>query len=169
MFFDDWSDLLRVILVGSAAYVVLIAMLRVAGKRSLAKLNAFDLIVTVALGSTLASVLLSSDIALAEGVTAMALLLLMQYVVALATSRSAAVERLVKAEPTLLYRHGFLHGAMRSERVSANELLQVARLDGHDDLSEVAAIVLESDGSFSVLKAEPRLAVGRRASGNERP
>ncbi len=151
MFFDSWSGLLRVVLVGVPAYVLLIAMLRVAGKRSLAKLNAFDLIVTIALGSTLATVLLSSKVALAEGLAAMALLLVMQFTVAWATSRSAKVEDLVKAEPALLYRHGPLYAAMRRERVSSDELLQVARREGHADLAAVTAIVLESDGSFSVL------------------
>lgn len=157
MFFDTWSGLARVVLVGVPAYVVLIAMLRVAGKRSLAKLNAFDLIVTIALGSTLATVLLSSSVALAEGLAAMALLLVMQFAVAWVSSRSPRIDGLVKSEPTLLYRHGPLHDAMRRERVSSEELLQVARREGRADLSEVAAIVLESDGSFSVLDEYPRL------------
>lgn len=158
VFFDSWSGLARVVLVGVPAYVVLIAMLRVAGKRSLAKLNAFDLIVTIALGSTLASVLLSSSVALAEGVSAMALLLGMQFAVAWVSSRSPRIEGLVKSEPTLLYRNGPLHDAMRRERVSGAELLQVARREGRADLSEVAAIVLESDGSFSVLGEPPHFA-----------
>ena len=55
-------------------YVALIALLRISGKRTLAKLNALDLVVTVALGSTLATVLLSSTVALVEGITTLALL-----------------------------------------------------------------------------------------------
>lgn len=62
MWFDTWSDLLRIVVVGSAAYVTLVLVLRFSGKRTLAKLNAFDLAVTIALGSALATVLLSSDI-----------------------------------------------------------------------------------------------------------
>lgn len=53
MFFDGWSDLLRILVVGSLAYAGLVGFLRVSGKRTLAKMNAFDLVVTVALGSTL--------------------------------------------------------------------------------------------------------------------
>jgi hypothetical protein len=67
MLFDDWSGLLRVLIVGTSAYVGLVTLLRFTGKRTLSKMNAFDMIVTVALGSTLATVLLSSDVALAEG------------------------------------------------------------------------------------------------------
>jgi uncharacterized membrane protein YcaP (DUF421 family) len=72
MWFDSWSDILRVVLAGSAAYAWLVALLRVSGKRTLAKLNAFDLVVTVAFGSTLATILLSSDVSWSEGAAALA-------------------------------------------------------------------------------------------------
>ena len=72
--FQSWSRLERVAIVGGAAnlpllllLLLLLLMLRVSGKRSLAKLNVFDLVVTVALGSTLATTLLSKTVALAEG------------------------------------------------------------------------------------------------------
>jgi uncharacterized membrane protein YcaP (DUF421 family) len=61
MWFDSWAQVGRVVLVGAATYGVLVLLLRVSGKRTLAKLNAFDLVVTVALGSTLATVLLDSS------------------------------------------------------------------------------------------------------------
>src|SRR4051794_24742339 len=55
MFFHSWAALGRVLLVGPLAYVALVLLLRVSGKRTLTKLNAFDLVVTVSLGSTLAT------------------------------------------------------------------------------------------------------------------
>jgi len=73
-FFTGWQPIVRVLVIGTAAYVALVAVLRVSGKRTLSKLNAFDLVVTVAIGSTFASILTSKDLALAEGVTALALL-----------------------------------------------------------------------------------------------
>ena len=81
MLFGGWSDVARTLIVGTLAYAALIATLRVSGKRTLAKLNAFDLVVTVALGSTLASVLTSSSVALAQGVTAFVTLIGLQFVV----------------------------------------------------------------------------------------
>lgn len=155
MFYDGWEGLVRVVVVGIAAYCSLIALLRISGKRTLAKLNAFDFVVTVAVGSTLATVLLSSTVALVEGVTALALLIGLQYVVAWASIRSPRVERLVKSEPALVYRGGFVHGAMRRERVTADELRQAARGQGHADLSGIAAIVLETDGTLSILTDPP--------------
>lgn len=155
MFFDGWGGLVRVLIVGTCGYISLIALLRISGKRTLAKLNAFDFVVTVALGSTLATVLLSSDVALAEGVVAMALLVCLQYVTAWSTVRSRTVERLVKSEPTLLYRNGFLHGQMRRLRVTEDEIRQAARSSGTADLADVSAVVLETDGTLSVLSALP--------------
>lgn len=83
VFFDSWTTLLRTLVVGVLAYVTMVAFLRISGKRTLSKMNAFDLIVTVALGSTLATVLLSKDVALAEGALAFALLIGLQFVVTL--------------------------------------------------------------------------------------
>lgn len=161
MFFDGWSGLVRVLVMGTCAYAALLAVLRISGKRTLAKLNAFDFVVTVALGSTLATVLLSSSVALAEGVTALGLLVGLQYAVAWASVRSSRVEHLVKSSPTLLYREGFLHGAMRRERVTADEVAQAARGQGYADLGAVAAVVLETDGTLSFLPETPPLDAGR--------
>ena len=88
--------------VGVLAYVALVFLLRISGKRTLSKMNAFDFVVTVALGSTLATILLSKDVPLAEGVLAFALLIALQYVIAWFSVRSRTVSRFVKAEPTLL-------------------------------------------------------------------
>lgn len=150
MLFDGWYDLLRVLIVGVCVYVALVALLRVTGKRTLSKMNAFDLIVTVALGSTLATVLLSKDVSLAEGLLALALLCALQY--AVASVRSERFQALVKAEPSLLYYRGeFLTNALRSERVTKEEILAAVRGNGIAKLSAVDAVVLETDGSFSVV------------------
>jgi len=157
MFFDGWQGIGRTALVGVLAYLALVVLLRVSGKRTLSKMNAFDLIVTVALGSTLATILLSSDVALAEGLTALAVLILMQYVIAWFSVRSQTVSRLVKAEPTLLvYRGRLLPDALRRERVVDAEIWAAVRAEGIADLAEVAAVVLETDGSFTVVPAVER-------------
>lgn len=151
MLFDDWHGLVRVLIVGVCAYVAVLLLLRGFGKRTLAKLNAFDFVVTIALGSTLATVLLSPDIPLAEGLLAMALLVSLQFLVAWLSVRSPAVERFVKSEPTMVYRDGFLHSAMQRERVTEDEVRQAARSAGNADLDTVSVVVLETDGSMSVL------------------
>lgn len=87
MWFQSWADLGRILVVAPLAYVALVTMLRISGARTLSKLNAFDLVVTVALGSTLATVLLSGDVSLAEGVLALAVLVLLQFLVSRASLR----------------------------------------------------------------------------------
>ena len=92
----------RTLLVGLCAYVLLILVLRTTGKRTLSKMNAFDLIVTVALGSTQATVILSKDVAPAEGVTAFLMLVVAQLAVTWLSVRSKRFRSWVKAEPTIL-------------------------------------------------------------------
>ena len=160
MFFDGWGGLARVALVGVLAYAGLVLLLRISGKRTLSKMNAFDLVVTVALGSTLATILLSSSVALAEGLLAFALLIFLQFAVTWVSVRSRAVRRLVKNEPRLLaYEGEFLHDAMRTERVTEEEVEAAVRQQGVGDLGDVGAAVLETDGSVTVVQ---RGGLGRR-------
>lgn len=153
MFFNSWFDLLRVVVVGTLAYTALIVWLRVSGKRSLSKWNAFDLIVTIALGSVLASTFLSKTVALAEGIFAFTVLIGLQFIITWLSVRSALVRKLVKAEPTLLLDRGrFLHDALHAQRVTESEVRAAVRAAGCAALEDVSAVVLETDGSFSVLK-----------------
>lgn len=153
MFFDHWMGLLRVIVVGTIAYAALVVFLRITGNRTLSKMNAFDLVVTVALGSTLATVLLTKDVALAEGLLAFALLIGLQYVVAWLSVRFVMVRRVVKSEPKLLFHRGdYLRDAMRAARVTEAEVRAAVRESGMGNLESVAAVVLESNGTFTVLK-----------------
>lgn len=104
MIFSTWPDVARVTAVGMCAYVILVVFLRMSGKRTLTKLNAFDLVVTVALGSTLATVLLNKAVSLMEGVAALALLILLQFAITWLSVRSPRFGWLIKSEPTLLLR-----------------------------------------------------------------
>ena len=170
MWFDSWSDIVRVLAVGTAAYVTVVLVLRFTGKRTLSKLNAFDLVVSVALGSTLATILLSSDVAWAEGAVALALLAGLQFVVAFTTSHLPGGRSVITARPTLLLDDGrLLPEALRDQRVTEDEIRQAVRATGSGDLGDIAAVVLESDGSLSVIsssKAGNRSALDgvRRAS-----
>lgn len=152
MFFDTWRDLLRVILVGVPAYVGLVLILRISGKRTLSKMNAFDLVVTVSLGSILATVLLSSDVALAEGLTAFVVLIGLQFVITWSTVRSARFQRIIKARPSLLAFRGDLYpDVLKRERVTAEELAAAVRDAGLSGVSATKAVVLETDGTITVL------------------
>ncbi|MCK8608452.1 DUF421 domain-containing protein [Agromyces sp. C10] len=152
MWFDSWGDVARVLLVGAAAYVTLVVVLRVSGKRTLGQLNAFDFIVTVALGSTLATILLSSEVSFIEGAAALALLALLQLVVAFASSRSERLREAVTASPTLVVWDGELDRvALEHNRLAESEVLQAIRASGSGGLDDIAAVVLETNGKLSVI------------------
>lgn len=152
MFFDGWPSLVRTIVVGGLANIGLIILLRASGKRTLSKMNAFDLVVTVALGSTLATIALSADVALAQGLAALALLIFLQFAITWSSVRWRWVRRAVTGEPSLLfYRNEYLPAALRRARVTEEEVRAVIRGSGHSALEAVEAVVLETDGSFSIV------------------
>jgi uncharacterized membrane protein YcaP (DUF421 family) len=152
MWFDSWEALGRVLAVGASAYLTVVLVLRSSGKRTLAKLNAFDLVVTVALGSTLATILLNSDVSWSEGAVALGLLAALQFAVAWLAVRIGSLRSIVTNRPTLLLRDGStIPDALRQERVTTDEIRQAVRATGAGDLSAVGAVVLESDGTLSVI------------------
>lgn len=153
MFFEGWYAVLQVFVTSLFAYSILIVFLRVSGKRTLSKWNAFDFIVTIALGSILASVILSKDVVVLEGVLASALLIGFQFIITWLSVRISWFEDLIKAKPTLLYNNDkFLFDKMKNQRVSKSEILAAIRASSIGSLEKVKAVVLETDGSFSVIK-----------------
>jgi uncharacterized membrane protein YcaP (DUF421 family) len=133
----------------------MVVFLRISGKRTLSKMNAFDLIVTVALGSTLATVLLSKDIALAEGALAFAVLIGLQFIVTWTSVRVRWVRQLVTGEPRMLYYQGkLLPDALRTARVTVDEIEAAVRSRGMASLEDADSVILETDGSFSVIKRQ---------------
>lgn len=140
-------------IVGTLAYVAMVLLLRVTGKRALAQMNAFDFIVTVALGASFGRILTARNVALAEAVTTFALLLFLQFMVTWLQTRSPRFARTITAPPTLLYYRGqILHEMLKRERVSEGDLRTAVRENGAGSLEEVEAVVLESNGHFAVVK-----------------
>ena len=152
--FNGWDGVLRILLIAPAAYVALILILRMSGKRTLAKLNAFDFVVTIAIGSTLASVITSSTLSLVDGLVALGLLVGMQFIVTAASVRLPWVNDVVKAEATLLVRKGeLLPGAMRRQRITSDEIEAAIRQSGGRGVQDAEAVFLETDGSLAVTRA----------------
>ena len=157
IFFNGWFTLLRTAVVGTLAYAALVVFLRVSWKRTLAKMNAFDLVVTVSLGSTLATITLSADVALAQGLLALALLIALQFVMTWSSVRWGWVRRMITGEPSLLlFRGQFLQSALRRTRLTEEEIRAAVRAQGLPAIEQVEAVVLETDGSLSVIGRKDR-------------
>lgn len=152
-----WTNLVVLPAVAVGAYVWLIFVLRLTGKRSLSKLNAFDFAMTVALGSALATVIIDQSVGILRGAVALAMLALLQYVLTKLSLWSRFIRKTVRSSPTLLVRDGKLfNDAMYYERVTTDELAEAIRNKGHGRLDEIGAVILETDGSFSVIPRSER-------------
>lgn len=152
MFFDSWDSIVRILVVGALAYLIMVAIVRVSGKRTLSQLNAFDLIVSVSMGSVLATTITSTDLTLVDGLVGFAVLAGMQYLVAWISSKRPAARAVITSNPTVLVRDGeLLHDEIADNRLVESEILQAIRASGTGDVADVRAVVLETDGTLSVI------------------
>lgn len=152
LFFNSWDALLRIVTVGIISYVALILLLRAAGKRTLSRMNAYDMVITMALGSILAKVLLTPDQSISESVTAMFVLIGLQYTVSVAMCRWRWLRHFLSAKPTVLFHQGeFIDSAMRKERVDKDEVQAAIHAKGIVDNAMVEAVILGTNGDLSVL------------------
>jgi uncharacterized membrane protein YcaP (DUF421 family) len=152
MWFSSWTEVARVAAFTVIGYASVLTLVRLAGKRTIAKKNTSDFIITVAIGSSVATMILSETTSLAEGVAALATLVLLQFVVVLLSTRWDTPRRAIEGKATLLVYDGrLLADRMRHEEVNASEVYQSIRNAGIGRLEDVLAVVLEVDGTFSVI------------------
>lgn len=152
LFFDTWDSLLRTLIITILSYIALVAMLRISGKRTLTQMNAFDFIITIALGSAFATVTLNKDVVLADGILVLSLLVLLQYVITWLSVRYQGVNKLITNKPALLVYNGKLYNeVLKKERITHDELQEALRRQGIDDIRQVRAAVLETAGNITVI------------------
>jgi uncharacterized membrane protein YcaP (DUF421 family) len=152
MFFHGWTSLVRVAVMVAAVYVAVVGVLRVVGERALAKRSAYDFVVTVAIGSLVATIPITESISLADGLVAILLFLLLQELTRWLQSRSRRVQRIIRDRPhVVLWDGALLLDRMREISVSPEEVRAALRREGMCSLSQALAVVLENDGDWSVL------------------
>ena len=153
----DWlfappGDVLKVVALSAAAFLIVAVAFRLAGTRAAGQMNNFDWIVTVAQGAIVAAIALGSGTSLVEGTAAVLTLLGLQYAVNWLAVRSGRFRETVFSQPVLLYHGGeFLRDAMTRERVTEAEVRGAVRSAGEPSWDGVGAVVLEPGGEFSVL------------------
>lgn len=151
-FWDGMEPVYRILVVGTLGYIALVMILKISGKRTLAKMNAFDFIITVTIGSAFGRVLTAKSVGVVEAIIAFALLAFLQYIFAVLELRSKLFKKLVTNSPALLYYKGEFHERnLKEARLSKDELLGAARKKGYGTLKNVDVIILESDASFSII------------------
>lgn len=133
-------------------YAAILALTRLTGLRSFAQMSAFDFAMSVAVGSLLASTIISGSISLFEGAFGLGCLFLLQATIGLARERSSRVSNLVDNQPMLLMDGSeVLHENLAAARITSTDLLSKLRAANVSDFDEVHAVILETTGDVSVI------------------
>lgn len=143
-----WEFVLR----ATVVYFVVLAMVRVSGKRTVGQFTPFDLLVVVLLGTAVQNSLIGEDVSLLGGLILAGTLIGWNWLVGFATSRSRTLDRLAEGTPVLVGRDGQLfESAMRRENLSHQDIEEALRDNGLADVSSAAMITLEVDGTLTVI------------------
>lgn len=154
--FGGWDGIISALVETVIFYVYTIVLLRVAGKRTTAKMTTFDFVSTVAMGSTIAGTIISRDVSVATGMAALTALVGLQWIVAFTAARSSSFASLITSTPRLLYSESrFLTDNMLDERVSRHEIIAKMRESGYASPRSVRAVIMETTGDLSVLSEQP--------------
>lgn len=152
LFFKNGSGLLHVAICAIVSYLALFIFIRLSGKRTMSKLNAFDFVVAVTLGSTLSSMILAKTPIL-EGLLAVSIIIGLQYLLAKLARESQTLEGLINSRPTLLFYNGsFLNDTLRRECITKEEIQAAVRAYRMEDMNLVRAVVMELNGELTVVK-----------------
>ncbi|HWG89979.1 MAG TPA: YetF domain-containing protein [Candidatus Thermoplasmatota archaeon] len=152
-----WPTLLATVATTVAIYLFLIASLRLSGNRTLAKMRAFDFVVNVAMGSIVATTAIQGGESFVKGLIAVALLVLLQTLVAAVASRHERFNWLVTNEPRLLLKEGrFLPREAHRANVSREELHGALRAAGYLREEDVWMAILEANGDITVIGKDQR-------------
>jgi uncharacterized membrane protein YcaP (DUF421 family) len=148
--------LLEKILRPVVVYVFLVVVLRVFGKRELAQLNPFDLVVLLSLSNTVQNAIIGNDNSLTGGLVGAFTLLGVNYMVVRFLFRHRRLDQLCEGRPAVLVEHGHIvKDALAKELLSRAELMTVLHRQGFDGLSEVDRCVLEPGGTFYIQRKLP--------------
>ena len=146
------EKILRPVLV----YVFLIVVIRLAGRRELAQLNSFDLIVLLMLANTVQNATIGNDNSMVGGLIGVSALLLANYIVVRFLYAHPKVDHLLEGGPTPLIRDGrIIHRNLAREAITEGELTEAIRKQGLGSAAEVAEAVLETGGVISVVPRRP--------------
>ncbi|RZJ57193.1 MAG: DUF421 domain-containing protein [Flavobacterium sp.] len=168
LFFKSWDNLLHIAICTLISYMTLFCFIRISGKRTLAKLNAFDFVVTVTLGSTLSWMILA-QVPIADGVVALIVIIILQYFLAYSAKKSTVMEKVINDSPTLLFYNGqFIEKAMKKEVITEEEIYAEIRKNRLERLDDVRAVVMELNGEITVVKKAPDVTEGKTSLDDDR-
>ncbi|HNP68814.1 MAG TPA: DUF421 domain-containing protein [Aequorivita sp.] len=145
------TSIIAIVLTAIGIYIATILFTRLAGKRSFSKMSSFDFAMTVAIGSIIATTVLSKSVSLLQGVVGLAAVYVLQISVAM-MRRFKFVQKLIDNEPLLLMDgKEILHNNLKKARVTEADLRSKLREANVLELSQVRAVIFECTGDIAVL------------------
>jgi len=158
-----WADMFQVglpvlekVLRPVIVYFFLVVGLRLAGKRELAQLNTFDLVVLLTLSNTVQNAIIGNDNSVLGGIIGAATLLALNYLVVRFLSTHAKLDEIVEGTPEVIIEHGQIkQEVLRKELITLPELEVAAHKQGFASLHEIEKAVLEPGGSLSFIARRP--------------
>ncbi|HKD61734.1 MAG TPA: YetF domain-containing protein [Terracidiphilus sp.] len=140
-------------------YLVLVLLLRLFGKRELAQLNPFDLVVLLSLSNTVQNAIIGDDNSVTGGIVGAFSLLAINWIVVRFLFHAPKLNRALEGRATVLIRNGHVDGkALEREALTREELIEVVHRQGFEHVHDVHQCVLEPNGTFYVEGREPSVA-----------
>ena len=147
------TTILDIVLRSAVVFIVVLAGLRLLGKRHVAQLSIVDLVLILLISNAVQNAMVGPDVSLVGGIVAAGTLLVLSYVFTLILYRSRRAERFFEGTPTLLVHNGkVIHRHLEQEKITEEELERVIREHGIESISDVKAAVMEADGTVSVIQ-----------------
>ena len=148
--------LLEIVARTAIVYVLLLAGVRLAGKREIGQITPFDLVVLLLVSNAVQNAMTGPDTSVTGGFVAASTLLVLNFGVALVRMRSRRFQRWVEGVPVVLVAHGEIqHRSLLRERITPDDLMAVLREHEVQELERVEMAMLEIDGTVSVIRCEP--------------
>ena len=149
---DDWNTLLITVFSTILIYIGIVAITRINGLRTFAKMSSFDFAITIAIGSLIASTMLIKDQSVANGIVGLLVLIGLQALVAFVRKKSDKFESFITNTPVLLMEGtNILYDNLEATKVSRSDLYAKLREANVTHLEQVIVVVLETTGDISVL------------------
>jgi uncharacterized membrane protein YcaP (DUF421 family) len=160
---SSWHDMfvlnlpvIEKILRSVVVYIFLIVGVRLAGKRQLAQLNAFDLVVLLTLSNTVQNAIIGDDNSVTGGLIGAATLLIVNFAVVWFLYRHEKLDHLIEGDADILVADGKIrHERLRKELITEAELESAARRQGFASLAEIDRAVLEPGGNITIVARKP--------------
>lgn len=146
---------MEIVLRAAAVYAILWVLLRAMGKRELAEVTAFELVILVVLGDIIQQGVTQEDMSITGAALAVSTMGLLAVGSSIVGERLPRARRLLEGKPSLVVRHGVVdEDVLRMQRIPRDELDEAARKRGIGDLSRVAWGIVETDGTFSFVEED---------------